>query len=68
MQGNKVVRQFGHHAGRFVRVRFVSEDLSKDFYFNDDHKFLLGHLHSVMKYGFSFPGCLDFKFIGYSSS
>ena len=67
---NKVIRENENDENSFVRVRFSNEKQECDFYFADNKKYLLGHIHAVMTYGFSLPSKkrMLFRFVSYSSS
>ena len=67
-ESNKVLRQYREHHVQFIRLSFVQEDLDKGFYFNDNSRFLLGYIHSILKNGFFAGRGLQNMFLSYSNS
>jgi RNA-dependent RNA polymerase len=67
-ESNKVLREFRAQLTQFIRLSFVQEDLDKGFYFNDNSRFLLGYIHSILKNGFYAGRGLRNNFLSYSNS
>lgn len=67
-ESNKVLRQYKEYHVQFIRLSFVQEDLDKGFYFNENSRFLLGYIHSILKNGFFAGRGLQNTFLSYSNS
>jgi hypothetical protein len=67
-ESNKVLREYKEHHVQFVRLSFVQDDLDKGFYFNENSRFLLGYIHSILKNGFFAGRGLQNTFLSYSNS